>query len=182
MITTEGKGDDPMTTLEAPARTETPDTAEVMRRHKQMVYAICCTHTRCRGDADDAFQEVFLTYHRKQPVCRDDEHRKAWLIRTALTVTRRVATSSWSTRVVLAPDDARNQAVFEVGDKQQDSLFQALSSLPETYRSVIHLFYFEDLPVAQIATLLEQSQGAVKTRLSRGRDMLREAMKEDSNA
>ena len=161
--------------------TATLDTAEVVRRHKQMVYAICCTHTRCKGDADDAFQEVFLAYHRKQPVCADEQHRKAWLIRTALTVTRRVATSSWRTRVVLTPGDD-DTTVFETGVKEDDSLLQALMSLPEAYRSVIHLFYFEDLPVAQIAALLDQSTGAVKTRLSRGRTMLREAMKESTDA
>ena len=171
-----------MTTLEAPARAATPDTAEVMQRHKQMVYAICCTHTRCRGDADDAFQEVFLAYHRKQPVCRDEEHRKAWLIRTALTVARKVSTSSWRTRVVLTPGDGDGGAVFETGIREDDVLFRALTALPEAYRSVIHLFYFEDLPVAQIAALLGQSEGAVKTRLSRGRTMLREAMKESSDA
>ena len=158
--------------------------AEVIERYQNMVYAICLTHTRCRSDADDVFQEVFLTYHRKQPVCADEEHRKAWLIRTTLMVARRVATSTWRARVVPLPDDELDgpPEVFRFDELRYDELFRALSGLPENYRSVIHLFYFEDLPVAQIAAVLKCTVGTVKMRLKRGRTILRQALtKEDSN-
>ena len=160
-------------------------TAEVVARYQDMVYAICLTHTRCWGDADDVFQEVFLTYHRKQPVCTDEEHRKAWLIRTTLTVARRVASNSWRARTVElgSAEDAIPAPAFELEDPRQEALFTALAGLPETYRTVIHLFYFEDLPVTTIADVLDDTPGAVKTRLSRGRALLRDAMtKEESHA
>jgi RNA polymerase sigma-70 factor (ECF subfamily) len=163
---------------------QAPSTHQVVERYQTMVYAICLTHTRCRGDADDVFQEVFLTYHRKQPPCHDDEHRKAWLIATTLMVARRVATTSWRTRVVpLRPDAAELDApqVFRLPRLDQDDLFQALSGLPEAYRSVIHLFYFEDLAIAQIATVLDLEPGAVKMRLSRGRTMLRQALTKENS-
>ena len=155
-----------------------PTTEEVVERFKDMVYAICLTHTSCRADADDVFQEVFLTYHRKQPECNDDEHRKAWLITTTLMVARRVAASSYRLRVVPTdPSDfGAGSAVFSFPEPQHNELFDALGRLPETYRSVIHLFYFEDLPVARIASILELDEGAVKMRLSRGRGMLRKIM------
>ena len=155
-----------------------PSTEEVVERFKDMVYAICLTHTSCRADADDVFQEVFLTYHRKQPECNDDEHRKAWLITTTLMVARRVAASSYRLRVVPTdPSDfGAGSAVFSFPEPQHNELFDALGRLPETYRSVIHLFYFEDLPVARIASILELDEGAVKMRLSRGRGMLRKIM------
>jgi RNA polymerase sigma-70 factor (ECF subfamily) len=151
-----------------------------------MVYGICLTHTRCRSDADDVFQEVFLTYHRKQPQCHDEEHRKAWLITTTMNLSRRVATSTWRTRVVPYPQDQEStralEETFHFGVEEYDALFAALAGLPDTYRSVIHLFYFEDLPISQIGSVLALEPGAVKTRLSRGRTMLREALsKEDSH-
>ena len=156
------------------------DTTEVVERYQQMVYALCLTHTPSRGDAEDVFQEVFLTYHRKQPACHDEEHRKAWLIRTTLTVACRVATSSWRSRVVLGPvDEPADTFRFDV--EEYDELFRALTALPEEYRSSLHLFYFEDLPVSQIAALLGQTPGAVKTRLSRGRTLLRQTMKEEAH-
>jgi len=159
-------------------------TAEVVERYQGMVYAICLTHTRCVGDAEDAFQEVFLTYHRKQPLCNDEEHRKAWLITTTLTIARRVSTSSWRTRVQPLPDKEQDTGeAFRFDIEEYDELFTALTWLPEAYRTVIHLFYFEDLPIAEIAAVLGEEPGAVKMRLSRARTMLRETMtKEDSYA
>jgi len=176
----------PATAAQPLAGDETEDsplsTAEVVAAYRQMVYAICLTHTRCRGDADDVFQEVFLTYHRKQPALADSEHCKAWLIRTSLNIARRVAASSWRTRVVaLRPEDADQVTpeVFSSGDEAGDRLFQALAGLGETYRSVIHLFYFEDLSVARIAQLLDLEPATVKMRLSRGRAKLREALTQE---
>jgi RNA polymerase sigma-70 factor (ECF subfamily) len=153
-----------------------PATQAVVERYKDMVFGIALTHTRCRGDAEDAFQEVFLAYHRKQPECRSEEHRKAWLITTTLNCARRQASSSWRTRVVpLAPEDADRvrPEVFHFATEEQDAVFTALGTLPETYRTVLHLFYFEDLPVARIADYLGLETGAVKMRLSRGRALMR---------
>ncbi|MDR0489270.1 MAG: sigma-70 family RNA polymerase sigma factor [Propionibacteriaceae bacterium] len=157
------------------------ETALVMENHQKMVYAIAVTHTRNRVDAEDVFQEVFLTYHRKQPVCENEEHRKAWLIRTTLNIARRYTSSSWSTRVVPVETVECGQT-YRFDNDEYDELFQALSALPENYRTVIYLFYFEDLSIAQISDVLEIEPGAIKMRLSRGRTMLREAMvKEDAH-
>jgi len=156
------------------------DTTEVVERYQQMVYAICLTHTCCRPDAEDVFQEVFLTYHRKQPVVNDEEHRKAWLITTTLNLARRVSSSSWRTRVQPLPENEPEPEVFRFDIEEYDELFTALTRIPEAYRSVIHLFYFEDLPVKQIAAVLGEEPGAVKMRLTRGRAMLREAMTKET--
>ena len=157
------------------------DTRCVIERFASLVYRIALTHTRCRGDADDVFQEVFLTYHRKLPECRDDEHRKAWLITTTLTCARRMAQNSWRTRVVpLSPQDADAlPETFQFVTDEQNAVFAALSALPLSYRTVLHLFYFEDQPVARIAEQLELEPGAVRMRLSRGRRLLRDQLGDD---
>ncbi|MCL2455269.1 MAG: sigma-70 family RNA polymerase sigma factor [Micrococcales bacterium] len=157
------------------------DTQSVVARYKSMVYGIAVTHTRCRSDADDVFQDVFLTYHRKQPACHDEQHRKAWLITTTLTVARRQATTSWRTRVVpLHPDrDVPTPETFTFRTEQQDAIARALATVPETYRTVVHLFYFADLPVAEIADLLGATPAAIKMRLSRGRALMRDLLSPD---
>ena len=166
----------------AKTREKLDESTLVVERYKDMVYAICLTHTRSRSDAEDAFQEVFLTYHRKQPACVDEEHRKAWLIRATLTVARRITSSTWRQRVDLGSPAVEVSEEFRFGIEEYDTLFSALVGLGENYRSVIHLFYFEDLSVAQIASVLDIEPSAVKMRLSRGRTMLRQAMtKEDSH-
>lgn len=163
---------------EAPALALT--TAEVVDRYESLVYGIAVSHTRCRADADDVYQDVFLTYHRRQPTCRSEEHRKAWLITTALTIARSLASSSWRRRVVpLYPEpDAEAVDRFQFATVQQNDVFTALRSLPLTYRTPLYLFYFADQPVAQIAEVLQTTGAAVKMRLSRGRTLMRDLLKE----
>ena len=59
-----------------------------------------------------------------------------------------------------------------------DELFETVMNLPEKYRVVIHLFYYEDYSVKEIANILKISESNVKVRLSRGRMFLRETLKE----
>ncbi|MCL1898014.1 MAG: sigma-70 family RNA polymerase sigma factor [Micrococcales bacterium] len=169
-----------MVAAEEQANAPSAETRQVVARHQDMVYAIAVTHTRCVGDADDVFQEVFLTYHRKQPECRDEEHRKAWLINTTLNCAKRLAAESWRTRVIPLTDD-NAQALpdtFTFATEQQDAIFRALVQLPLEYRTVLFLFYLQDQPIARIAQDLGLEAGAVKMRLSRGRRLMREQLGE----
>jgi len=154
------------------------DTHGVVVRYERMVYGIALSHTQCRGDADDVFQEVFLAYHRRQPPCRSEEHRKAWLITTALNCARQLAGSSWRTRIVPLTADVRDSTPqqFEFATLEQNMLFAALRALPPSYRAVLFLFYFEDLPIAQVAEVLDLSAATVKMRLSRGRRLMRDRL------
>jgi RNA polymerase sigma-70 factor (ECF subfamily) len=157
------------------------DTATAVERHESTVYGIAVAHTDCRDDADDVYQNVFLTYHRKKPLCNDDEHLKAWLIATTLNCSRQIAASSWRTRVTpIGPEHAAQAPErFKFRTDLQQAVFWALNQLPESLKTTLYLFYFEDLPVAQIADILGLEQGAVKMRLSRGRAMMREGLQGD---
>jgi len=155
------------------------DTHTAVLRYQRMVYGIALSHTGCRGDADDAFQEVFLAYHRRHPEFRSEEHRKAWLIRTTLNCSRHIAGSSWRTRVVpltAAGEDTAGGDQFEFETVEQNRVFAAMRTLSAPYRTVLHLFYFEDLATARIAEVLDLSVATVKMRLSRGRAMMRDRL------
>lgn len=62
---------------------------------------------------------------------------------------------------------------------ESENLFETVMHLPEKYRIVIHLFYYEDYTVREIAGILKLSESNVKIRLSRGRALLRDALKEE---
>ena len=64
-------------------------------------------------------------------------------------------------------------------DPQSRNLFEDVMKLPDKYRIVIHLFYYEDYSVREIADILKLSESNVKTRLSRGRSLLKTALKEE---
>jgi RNA polymerase sigma-70 factor (ECF subfamily) len=164
----------------AAAELKRPDTRTVVELYRDMVYRIALTHTRCRSDADDVFQEVFLVYHRKQPDCANEEHRKAWLINTTINCSRQLTGSSWSKKVVPLHDADLQPAEddrFHFRSDAEDAVLAALQELPLPYRTVLHLFYFEDQPIAQIATTLGIAPGTVKVQLSRGRAQIRTALK-----
>ncbi|MDR3052568.1 MAG: sigma-70 family RNA polymerase sigma factor [Coriobacteriales bacterium] len=151
----------------------------VVESYKNMGFSIALTHTHNVEDANDVFQEVFLTYWRRQPAINSEEHRKAWLITTALNCSLKVTSSSWSRKVVPLLDaqhPAQQECSFHFRTDEEQALFDALSGLPAKYRTVLHLFYFEDMPVAQIAATLQIEAGTVKVQLSRGRALLREQL------
>ena len=64
-------------------------------------------------------------------------------------------------------------------DSQSRELFEEVMKLPDKFRIVIHLFYYEDYSVREIADILKLSESNVKTRLSRGRALLRNSLKEE---
>ena len=67
-------------------------------------------------------------------------------------------------------------------DRSQDEeLFQAVMALPSKYSIVIHLYYYKDYSIKEIAQQLKLNEGNVKVRLSRARQLLKKQLKENWN-
>ena len=64
---------------------------------------------------------------------------------------------------------------------ESETLFDTVMKLPEKYRIILHLFYYEDYTTQKISDILHLSVSNVKTRLSRGRALLKETLKEEWN-
>ncbi|MCI9403015.1 MAG: sigma-70 family RNA polymerase sigma factor [Oscillospiraceae bacterium] len=144
-------------------------------RYQNMVYGLALARTGSREDADDVFQEVFLALFRSGKTFREEEHRKAWLLRTTLNQSRRVTSSTWRNRTV--PLEEREAVARPFRMSEENRVWEALQSLPEDYRLPLYLFYFEELPTDQIAKALGIRPGTVRMRLSRGREQLRTLLK-----
>ena len=99
----------------------------VIDRYRQMIYGIALTHTRNLHDAEDAFQQTFLIYLEKNPVIRDEEHRKAWLIRTAIHCCRKITGSTWRKKTV--PLDDAPEASFTFASRAENDVYQAVRAL-----------------------------------------------------
>ena len=63
----------------------------------------------------------------------------------------------------------------------EGGVVEAVLALPAKYRTAVHLYYYEELSVAEIAAVLGKSEGAVKSRLFRARALLRRYLKEDDD-
>jgi len=141
---------------------------EVVDKYADMVYRIAFTQMKNKADADDVFQEVFLKLCKSDKIFETDEHIKAWLIRVTINTCKKSFVSPWKQKMAELPDDLIHE------DKELDfDTIPAVLSLPEKYRTVIHLFYFEDMSVADIATALKSTASTVKSQLSRARGILR---------
>ena len=126
-------------------------------------------------DAKDVVQDTFIAYHTSKQQFHDEQHIRAWLFRVAVNKAKDVNKSFWR-RNQMPLEDYVEQLPFE--SKEDSTLFETVLGLPEKYRIVIHLFYYEDYSIREIAQILHISEGNVKTRLSRGRKLLKDVLKE----
>jgi len=153
-----------------------PDCPEdIIYRYQDTIYRIAFTYCRNASDAQDIAQEVFIRYIKKQPHLKSEEHLKAWLIRVTINIAKSLLTSSWFKKVV--PITEQQSAATE--DLPCPDTYNAVMSLPDKYRSVIILYYFEDYPVGEIAGILKRTETAVQTQLQRARAILKNKLKEE---
>ena len=132
-------------------------------------FAVC----RNPQDAEDVVQETLLAYHTSDREFDSDEHIRAWLIRVAVNKAKNATICFWR-RNRRSLEDYVESLTFEVDSDRE--LLDTVLRLPERYRIVIHLFYYEEMPVRDIAKALNTSEQNVKTRLSRARDKLRQQL------
>ena len=148
---------------------------EAVELYSNMIYRLAFSHTRNKSDADDIYQEVFLRYIKTKPQFESEEHRKAWLIRTTVNCCKKLWASAWKNKTVPLEDNI----IFETAEEK--SLHCELLKLPAKYRTVIHLFYYEELSVEEIGGILNKKPSAVRMRLTRARRQLKEIILEEDN-
>lgn len=141
---------------------------QVIRTYADMVYRLAWARMRNPADADDVFQDVFLRYAEKAPAFRDEEHRKAWLIRVTINRCRSHYRSNWFRRIL--PMEAAANA--RAPEPPEPGLDEALAQLPPRYRTLLHLYYYENYDCAAIAEMIGQSASSVRAGLTRARRAL----------
>ena len=154
-------------------------TDESVRRavtaYSRMLLRLAMTRLPSSADAEDVVQEVFLKLLTARPQFRDAEHEKAWLIRATLHRACDMARSAERRNLPLEAAEA-----VPGGELPEPSpVLSAVRALPAKYSAVIHLYYYEGYSIKEISKLLRLPVPTVGTRLSRGRERLRELLKED---
>lgn len=143
----------------------------MFRTYSPMVYRLCMSQMQHAEDAQDAFCQVFLQLCAYRGAFASAEHEKAWLIRVTLNCCKTARRQRFLRRRPLPKATApATEAAPE------DDLIQALQQLSNKDRTVLYLFYYEDLSVAQLSQLLHLSSAAVRKRLSRARQALKQIL------
>lgn len=149
------------------------DLNRAVEAYGDMVRRICFVHLKNRHDTEDVFQNVYLKYLLHENSFESGEHEKAWFARVAIN-----ACTDW-----LRYLSRRKWVPLEVVDEESESLdssaagvLETVLKLPEKYRNVIYLYYYEEYTAVEIARILGKKENTVYTWLSRAKELLRDRL------
>lgn len=172
----------------------------IVYQYKDMVWRAALSMVKNRTEAEDVFQDVFVQLVRHIEKIQNEQHLKAWLLRVTVNRCRSWSKTVWKSRIQsyeklhdeagdavepsvedeyqmnAYPEDGFDPSTAET--EQGEQVMIALSELKPDYRIVVHLFYYEMLSVKAISKILGIQENAVKTRLSRARDLIRRSLKQ----
>ena len=154
-----------------------------IKTYSPMVYRLAYSLVKNRVDADDIHQEVFIKYIKYKPCFESAEHEKAWFIKVTTNQCKNWWKTAWRRKMVSLSEyeeEDRNMAGLQDKEADTDSdIIEIVKTLPQKYRVVIHLFYYEQLSVEEISGILGLKASTVRTHLTRARKRLSEMLKED---
>ena len=150
-----------------------------IERYADTVRRIWMLHLKNRADTEDIFQTVFLKYLLHTAPFADDEHEKAWLIRVTINACRDLLRSFFRSRTV--PLDAVAEQAAELPPDHREVL-DAVLSLPQKYKDVVYLHYYEGYAAPEIGRILGKNVNTVYTLLNRAKQQLREKLGGEDDA
>ena len=147
----------------------------ILKDYSDMVYRLALSQLKNKTDAEDIFQEVFIKYIKSDKNFESGEHIKAWLIRVTVNCCKKLRKTAWFRHTV--PLDECSDKIASDGEYEKSEIYYAVLELPQKYRMVIHLFYYEDMQVAEISSVLNMKQSTIVSQLRRAREILKQKLK-----
>lgn len=153
------------------------DIEVLMSKYGDLLFKTCVLTVKNKYDAEDIVQETMLKYYMADTDFKDDEHKKAWLLRVSQNMCKNLL--DYRKRHAHISYEELEGCIeggtsYSVGSMEE---FLKIANLDYKYQSVIVLHYFEDLSVEEVADVLEISVSAVKMRLKRAREKLKRVYK-----
>lgn len=159
-----------------------PDYGEIIEKYSNTVYRICLSYSGNRHDAEDIMQEVFLRYLKKPRSFASAEHEKAWFLRVTVNCCKSFFTSAWRRKIVSLEEYAHLSSPEDAPDEKCGEVFEAVMALPPKQRICVHLYYYEEMTIKEIAGTIGAPESTVKSHLFRARASLESALKGVQNA
>jgi RNA polymerase sigma-70 factor (ECF subfamily) len=153
--------------------------AEIYNRQVETVYRVCFAYLKNGPDTEDAVADTFVKLIKKRPYFESEEHEKAWLIRVAINVCKDCLKHWWRKRNDLADymDYVKAVDTHEAKNaRETDGVLDAVLGLPDKYKSVVYLYYFEGYKSAQIAQALDRPPSTIRNYLHDARAILRKEL------
>jgi len=141
-----------------------------IEKYADMVRRLCFVHLKNHHDAEDIFQDVFLKYVLCDTEFQSDTHEKAWLIRVTINACRDTL-KSFFRKKTSSFEDLLYEPVY-IDDSKKEVL-DAVLKLPDKYKDVVYLFYFEGYSALEISAMLKRKENTIYTWLSRAKALLK---------
>ncbi|MFV0412442.1 MAG: RNA polymerase sigma factor [Oscillospiraceae bacterium] len=140
----------------------------IVDTYSDTLLRIAMHHTQNTGDAEDAVQTVFLKLLNAAPAFADTNHEKAWLIRVTINQCHDTVRSAWNRKTTGLEDGHA-----ATGREEGFEILSVVKKLPEKYRDIIYLYYYEGYSTPEIAKMMKMPQATVESRLYRARGKLK---------
>ena len=137
------------------------------------VKRICVLYLKNSSDTEDIFQEVFLKYALSSILFESKEHEKAWMIRVTINQCKDFMKSIFRRKTISLED------VVSLSEEQKEDykdVLEAVLALPQKYKDVVYLYYYEGYSAVEISEMLGKNVNTVYILLARSRDKLKEKL------
>lgn len=148
--------------------------SELFYLYSPMVYRISFAYMKNKNDAQDIVQETFLRLIKSRPRFESKEHEKAWFIRTCTNICKNELRHWWRKR-----DNIEDYSNIAGVNSSIDSIFEEVMKLPNKYKTVVYLYYYEGYKSPEIAAILKKPNSTVRNYLHEARILLKERLGED---
>ena len=147
----------------------------IYNRHVNTVYRICFMFMKNRHNAEDMVQNTFVRLMKDKTVFQNEEHEKAWLIRTATNLCKDYFRHLWSKTVSI--NEAAEISVEN--PLNTDSVLEKVMALPSKYKTAVYLYYYEGYSTVEIGEILKKDPSTIRGYLHKGRKLLKMEMEGD---
>lgn len=150
------------------------ETAErLLKEYGNPVLRLAYSYLHNMQDAEDILQETLIRYLQSAPVFESSEHEKAWLLRVAANLSKNRIDYNR-----LRETDELDERLQQEEREDLTFVWEAVRELPQHYREVIHLYYYEGYSTKEVAKILQSRESTVRSNLKRGREKLKAVLKE----
>jgi len=145
---------------------------EIYMRHYKTIYRVCFSYMKTTHDTEDAVQDTFIKLIKSGPAFETHEHEKAWLIVTATNICKNLLHHWWRKRENI--DDF--QEIPSSDTVETDDIFKVVMELPEKYKAIVFLYYYEGYSSVEISNILKKPQSTIRNYLHKARCILKERL------
>lgn len=150
---------------------------ELYEKYYEMVWRICLVRFGNSHDAYDAAQETFVRLMNYGKSFHNEEHEKAWLIRTAVNYCKDVLKSNHrKNEICLESGEPIEAAAIAEG---YTDVYEAMMDLPEQYRVVLYLYYYEGYSLKEIAAMLKTNASTLRSRFAKAKELMKGYLQDD---